>query len=111
VGQLGSDAVPGLPSVAFVSDRSGLPRLWVQDLPTPGAEPPAGHLSSSDDPVVAVSWSADGGWLAVAVATGGGVKTQVWVVRRTAGTPGCWPAGRSSTPSSGRGRAAGTGWS
>jgi hypothetical protein len=35
--------------------------------------------------VVAVTWSADGGWLAVAVATGGGVKTQVWVVRPDGG--------------------------
>ncbi len=29
----------------------------------------------------AVNWSADGGWLAVCVATDGGVRTQVWVVR------------------------------
>ena len=35
----------------------------------------------ADDPVVAVSWSADGGWLACALATDGGVRTQVWVVR------------------------------
>ena len=35
----------------------------------------------TDDPTLAVTWSADGAWLAAAVATGGGVKTQVWVVR------------------------------
>ena len=38
-------------------------------------------IALSDDPAVAVSWSADGGWLACRVATGGGVRTQVWVVR------------------------------
>ncbi len=35
----------------------------------------------SPDPVVSINWSADGAWLAAAVATGGGVRTQVWVVR------------------------------
>ena len=81
-GSWGPTLSPDCRSVAFVSDRSGLPRLWVQDLPAPGAEPPAATLVElSDDPVVAVSWSADGGWLAAAVATGGGVRTQVWVVR------------------------------
>ena len=81
-GSWGATLSPDCRSVAFVSDRSGLPRLWVQDLPAPGAEPPAAALLElSEDPVVAVSWSADGGWLAAAVATGGGVRTQVWVVR------------------------------
>ncbi|MDO9396659.1 MAG: prolyl oligopeptidase family serine peptidase, partial [Herbiconiux sp.] len=49
----------------------------------------------TDDPVTAVSWSADGAWLACAVATGGGVRSQVWVVRpdgrdarRVSGDPG-----------------------
>ena len=50
--------------------------------PRPAQEPPEARLVElSDDPVVAVSWSADGGWLACALATGGGVRTQVWVVR------------------------------
>ena len=38
-------------------------------------------ITLTDDPVVAVSWSADGVWLACALATDGGVRTQVWVVR------------------------------
>jgi dipeptidyl aminopeptidase/acylaminoacyl peptidase len=44
--------------------------------------------------VVAAHWSPDGRWLAFSVATGGGVKTEVWVVRpdgsgarRLAGNP------------------------
>ena len=28
-----------------------------------------------------MTWSADGRWLAATLATGGGVRTQVWVVR------------------------------
>ena len=49
-------------------------------LGAPAAAQPT-PIPLSADPVVAVSWSADGGWLAVAMATGGGVRTQVWVVR------------------------------
>ncbi|GAA3554449.1 alpha/beta fold hydrolase [Microlunatus spumicola] len=78
---------PDCAQVAFVSDRTGSPRLWVQDLPRSAAAggdgtlPEARMVDLSEDPVVAVSWSADGGWLACALATGGGVRTQVWVVR------------------------------
>ena len=38
-------------------------------------------IKISDDPVVGVNWSADGAWLACCLATDGGVRTQVWVVR------------------------------
>ena len=72
---------PDCARVAFVSDRTGSPRLFVQDLPAGGEPPAATMIELGDDPVVDVSWSADGGWLACALATGGGVRTQVWVVR------------------------------
>ncbi len=74
---------PDCDRIAFVSDRSGTPCLWVQDLPAPGSatQPEPTMIKISEDPVVAVSWSADGGWLACSLATGGGVRTQVWVVR------------------------------
>ncbi len=67
--------------VAFISDRSGTPEVWVQDVVLEGDAPPATRIPLSADPVVAVSWSADSRWLACAVATGGGVRTQVWVVQ------------------------------
>ena len=67
--------------VAFVSDRAGTPQLWVQDVVLDGSEPVATRILLSDDPVTAVRWSADGRWLAVSVATDGGVRQQVWVVR------------------------------
>ena len=68
--------------VTFVSDRNGRPELWVQDVggsDEPSA--PARLIRLSDDPVVSAHWSADGEWLAALVATDGGVRTQVWVVR------------------------------
>ena len=43
--------------------------------------PPARHLPLSADPVVSVRWAADSRWLACEVATDGGVRTAVWVVR------------------------------
>jgi dipeptidyl aminopeptidase/acylaminoacyl peptidase len=65
--------------VAYISDRTGKPELWVQDL---GPRPmPATRVPLTEDPILAVEWSADGAWLSCEVATDGGVRTQVWVVR------------------------------
>jgi len=75
---------PDARQVAFISDRSGIPQLWIQDVVLDGEPPAARHVPvSSDptDPVVSVSWAADSRWLACAVAAGGGVRTEVWVVR------------------------------
>jgi dipeptidyl aminopeptidase/acylaminoacyl peptidase len=72
---------PDARRVAFVSDRSGVPQLWVQDVVLDGPPPPARRLHLSEDPVVSVSWAADSRWLACSVAAGGGVRTEVWVVR------------------------------
>jgi dipeptidyl aminopeptidase/acylaminoacyl peptidase len=70
--------MPDASRVAFVSDRRGTPELWVQAL---DSDEPASVLVFTDDPVLAVHWSPDGQWLACAVATGGGVRSQVWVIR------------------------------
>jgi dipeptidyl aminopeptidase/acylaminoacyl peptidase len=74
---------PDASRVAFISDRAGVPEIWVQLVTATFDEPayPAVVLPVSHDPVVNVSWSADGQWLACAIASGGGVRTQVWVVR------------------------------
>ena len=85
-GSWGPNMTPDADRMAFISDRSGIPEVWVQDVP-PAGEPVIAPLPEprrirlSDDPVVSVRWSADSAWLAVAVATDGGVRTQVWVVR------------------------------
>jgi dipeptidyl aminopeptidase/acylaminoacyl peptidase len=89
VAQLASDLVgawgcwaptltPDGRQVAFVSDRRGTPELWVQSV-ADGAV--ARYLPLSSDPVLAVHWSPDGQWLACSIATAGGVRTEVWVVR------------------------------
>ncbi len=68
--------------VAFVSDRTGSPQLWVQDVPEPGgALPEARLIPLGPDPVLAVGWSPDDQWISCSVATGGGVRTEVWVTR------------------------------
>ncbi|CAA9394490.1 MAG: Acylamino-acid-releasing enzyme, partial [uncultured Pseudonocardia sp.] len=77
-GSWGPTLDPDCRRLAFVSDRSGTPSVWVDDLPVDGAAPAHVQRVLSEDPVVAVSWSADGAWLAVCVATDGGVRTQVW---------------------------------
>lgn len=67
--------------VAFVSDRFGSPEVFVQDVVVDGHLPVPVRIPLTDDPVISVSWSADSAWLAVSVATDGGVRQQVWVVR------------------------------
>ena len=80
-GSWGPTMTPDARRVAFVSDRSGVPQVWLKDVVTDGPVPAARHLPLSDDPVLSVSWAADSRWLACAVATDGGVRSEVWVVR------------------------------
>jgi len=63
--------------VALVSNLSGLPQAWTA--PARGGWPVP--LTAMDDPVRGVAWSPDGRWLALTVAPGGGVRSQVYVVR------------------------------
>jgi dipeptidyl aminopeptidase/acylaminoacyl peptidase len=72
---------PDCARMAFLSDRSGSPCVWVQPLPAPRGSSEPNMIKISEDPVVGVNWSADGAWLACCLATDGGVRTQVWVVR------------------------------
>jgi acetyl esterase/lipase len=68
--------------VAYVSDRNGAPQLWVQDVDGPdGSMAEARLVELGPDPVVSVGWSPDDAWISCSVATGGGVRTEVWVVR------------------------------
>ncbi|MEV4822264.1 prolyl oligopeptidase family serine peptidase [Micromonospora sp. NPDC049274] len=62
--------------VAYLSDRAGTPAVWVRDV---GAAE-AVALPSGDEPVLAVSWSPDGQWLAYVVAPGGAPRTELWVL-------------------------------
>lgn len=75
--------------VAYLSNRSGSPQVWVVDR-TGGA---ARQLTTLADPVTNLHWSPDGTWIAYVVAPGGGLNTQIWVMRPDGGearrlTPG-----------------------
>lgn len=63
--------------IAFVSDRDGVPAVWVRR----SRDLRELKVDTGPDPVLQVSWSRDGAWLAVLIAPGGSPCTQVWVVR------------------------------
>ena len=64
--------------VAYVTDRSGIPRLEVATLDQ--RTPPAVG-SGPDEEVVSVAWSPDGAWLAYQVSPGGSICAELHVVR------------------------------
>ena len=63
--------------VAFVSDLSGVPQAWT--VAVEGGWPE--RVSALDDQVVGLEWSPRGDRIALVVAPGGGLNTQVYVVR------------------------------
>jgi dipeptidyl aminopeptidase/acylaminoacyl peptidase len=63
--------------VAFVSNLSGVPQVWVA--PTKGGYPE--QVTAGEDPVQSVRWSPDGTLLAFSLAPGGGMNSQVYVVK------------------------------
>jgi dipeptidyl aminopeptidase/acylaminoacyl peptidase len=65
--------------LSVISNVSGVPQLYV--IPTAGGWPRM--VTDGADPVVAAAWSPqpESEWIAVTVAPGGGLNTQVYVVR------------------------------
>lgn len=63
--------------VAFLTNLSGSPQVW--RIPVTGGYPEM--VTSLDDPVQAVAWSPAGDWLAIQVAPGGGLNSQIYIVR------------------------------
>jgi dipeptidyl aminopeptidase/acylaminoacyl peptidase len=62
--------------LAYLSNASGSPQIWIRDLRT-GTER---QVTSLPDPVGSVYWSPRGDQLAYTVLPGGGLNTQVWVM-------------------------------
>jgi dipeptidyl aminopeptidase/acylaminoacyl peptidase len=63
--------------LAFVCDLNGTPQVWTAA--SEGGWPT--QVTALNDPVTLVEWSPVGDWLAVSVAPGGGMNTQVYLVR------------------------------
>ncbi|MEU8658441.1 S9 family peptidase [Actinoplanes philippinensis] len=63
--------------MAYLSDRGGVPAVWVQPV---GSEL-AFRVDTGPEPVSAVRWSSGGGWLACQIAPGGAPRHEVWLVR------------------------------
>jgi len=63
--------------MAYVSDRSGRPQVWVQ----PVGSTLTFLVDTGEAPVGAVQWSTGGGWLACQVSPGGAPRHEVWLVR------------------------------
>ena len=64
-------------TLAFVSNLSALPQVW--KMPSTGGWPEM--VTSFDDPVGGAEWSPDGKWIAFTLAPGGGMNTQVYLVK------------------------------
>ena len=63
--------------IAFVSNLSGLPQVWT--VAAQGGWPEL--VTALDDQVMNVAWSPAGDWLAFALAPGGGMNQQIYIVR------------------------------
>jgi dipeptidyl aminopeptidase/acylaminoacyl peptidase len=63
--------------MAYVSDRGGVPAVWVQPV---GSEL-AFRVDTGPEPVSAVRWSSGGGWLACQITPGGAPRHEVWLIR------------------------------
>lgn len=63
--------------LAFISDLNGVRQAWT--VPTDGGWPSL--VTALADPIGRVSWSPDGSWLAFSLAPGGGMNSQVYIIR------------------------------
>ena len=63
--------------VALISDLTGIPQVWI--VPTAGGWPRL--VTNGDDPVGRVRWSPTADWLAITVLPGGGLNSQIYVIR------------------------------
>src|SRR5690349_2886306 len=62
--------------ISFISNLSGVPQAWI--VPVEGGYPRM--VTNGSDPVQQVDWSPTSDWLAVTIAPGGGLNTQIYLV-------------------------------
>lgn len=70
-------AAPDGRSFAYISNVSGSPQVWIFDRVAGASR----QLTDLKDVVSNVAWSPKGNWIAYEVAPGGGLNTQIYVVR------------------------------
>src|SRR6267142_2072543 len=63
--------------VSFISNMSGSPQVWI--VPSEGGYPRM--VTNGDDPVTEQQWSPASDWIAAGIAPGGGLNTQIYVVK------------------------------
>jgi dipeptidyl aminopeptidase/acylaminoacyl peptidase len=63
--------------IAMVSDLNGIPQIWI--VPTAGGWPRL--VTAVSDPVGGVQWSPTSEWLAFSILPGGGLNSQIYVIR------------------------------
>jgi len=63
--------------VSFISNISGAPQVWI--VPAEGGYPRM--VTNGDDPVTEQQWSPASDWIALGIAPGGGLNTQIYVVK------------------------------
>jgi dipeptidyl aminopeptidase/acylaminoacyl peptidase len=64
-------------SIAYVTNLSGSPQVWI--VPSAGGYPR--QVTALEDPVGGVRWSPQGDWLMISVLPGGGLNSQIYLVR------------------------------
>lgn len=67
---------PDAEQIAFVSNASGVPNVWVANVDGSNLE----QLTHSEDPVGGVSWNPASGTMAINIAPGGGLNTQIYLL-------------------------------
>ncbi len=78
IGRCGSPSFsPDGKTLAFVCDLSGVPQVWTAA--TEGGWPTL--VTALEDPVTVVEWSPTSDWLGILTAPGGGMNTQIYLVR------------------------------
>ena len=68
---------PDAERLAYITNISGSPQVWI--VPSAGGYPQ--QVTAFNDPVTGMSWSPDGTWIAVQIAPGGGLNSQIYILR------------------------------